>query len=123
MYVESVHGSGTFDTPLAGSDTVYVTIPAGETQALVKLTAIDDMIIEGGPVNSYGFEDAILTVVGSVPDAGPTPTVGAPDSATISIKDDDSGKISIVTTMDGDEGDLTVFPGGTLTGQTDVFYL
>jgi hypothetical protein len=97
LSVESVPGSGNFDTnlPVISGNKVNVVIPAGLTERAIKLTAKDDMVIEGGIVDSFGSEDAILTITGRTPDAGPTPDVGADDSATAEICDDDQGQVNI----------------------------
>jgi hypothetical protein len=78
--------------PLPGS----IVIPAGSASAGILLTPIDDNIIEGD-------ETVVLTLVSPPqPVASPTSTateyqIGKPASATITIKDNDSGVVSMPT--------------------------
>jgi hypothetical protein len=80
----SVGGSATSGvdyTALPGA----VTIPAGSTSALITVTPLDDLLVEGTE-----------TVVATLTAAG-TYTVGSPASATVRIRDNDGA-------VDDDEG-------------------
>ena len=102
LAIESVLGSGDFDLPLTGSvNDIRVTIPAGETTVQIKLTAIDDLIIEGGLNDSPGTERASLrirptnfAVNGS--QASLVERSNNMNNGNVFIEDNDFGKVSIV---------------------------
>ena len=93
-----------------------VTIPAGAGAAMVAVEPIDDALFEGP-------EDVVLTL-----GPGPGYTVGAVDTARVTIEDDERPAVSIFVT-DGTAGEAGPDPGAfsiTRTGPTDgvltVFY-
>ena len=64
-----------------------VTIPAGQTTATFDVTINNDNILEGD-------EDYVLTISLSSPPTGVT--VGTPDQATVTIKNDDCKSLSLL---------------------------
>ena len=69
----------------------YITIPAGSTSATATVTPIDDLLVEGAE-----------TIIVSL-SADPVYTVGSPNTATISIADNDSAQtIPVVTVVASD---------------------
>ncbi|TWT65541.1 Calx-beta domain-containing protein [Crateriforma conspicua] len=100
---DPVGNPGVFDMDLPAGPSVTVEVPAGETERLIKLTAVEDMIIEGGIVDNFGTEDATLEIDSRSVTAGPLPDIGTPDQATVTILDDDQGLVSIEKISDADE--------------------
>ncbi len=92
---------------VSGKTRARVTIPANASGVEIKLTPIDDMIVEGGLTNSPGIEDAILKILPATLSGAQANlvSVGTPDSGTVKIEDNDFGKLSIEGVADTTEGD------------------
>jgi regulation of enolase protein 1 (concanavalin A-like superfamily) len=94
-------GTATSGTDFTALPTT-VTIPIGATDAVVKVSPIQDTLVEGP-------ETVILSVV-----ANAAYTLGTPSSATVTIADDDRSTVSITATdpiaseTPGNTGTLTV---------------
>ena len=108
--------SGSDFTALSGT----VTILAGETSAVIDLTALDDAIVEG-------TETVIVTLTEITSGASQLAIDTANDSASVSIADDDSALVSISQTTDGSEsgptaGTFTVTLSAVSSSDTVVSY-
>src|SRR4029453_13863905 len=110
VQVASTATAGTDYTTLSGT----VTILAGQTSAVIDVTGIvDDSIVEG--------DETVVVKLGSVTSGDPQITIGATDTATVTIFDNDSATVSIAKTTDANEagsapGKLTVtLPQGSST--------
>ncbi len=108
--------SGVDFTALSGS----VTIPMGATSATISVPVIDDDLIEGA-------ETVTLEITGISGDAL-LEIDAASQLATIEIADDETGLISIVKSVDGDEdgplaGQFTIRQDGRALVDTVILYL
>src|SRR5256885_1733276 len=83
--------SGADFTPLSGS----VTIPANQLSATIPVAVLDDTLGEGTQT-----ETVTLTAINS---GDPQKAIGAANSATLSIADNDTAAVTIATTRDGNE--------------------
>ncbi len=102
--------------PLSGT----VTIPAGQTTTAITVGSVDDFIVEA--------DETVSVQLTSVTFADPEISVDASSSsASLTILDNDSGKISIATTQDGNEtgpvsGQFTITQSDPSSTDTVVTY-
>ena len=105
-------GTATAGTDYSGIATTAV-IPSGATSVLLTLTPVQDSTAEGA-------ETAVVTVIG-----GSGYIVGSPNSATVTIADDDRNTVTIAattpTTIEGGaNGVFTLTRTGNLSGALTV---
>src|SRR5207249_1109330 len=83
--------SGADFSPLSGS----LTIPANQLSATIPVAVLDDTLVEATETVSV-----TLTAISS---GDPQIALGGPNSATLSIADNDTSALSIARTRDGNE--------------------
>src|SRR5206468_473104 len=78
-------------TPLSGS----VTIPANQLSATIAVPVLDDNLVEP--------TETVSVTLSAISSGDPQIAIGAANSATLSIADNDTAALSIATTRDGNE--------------------
>lgn len=112
----SLGGTATEGTDYEGPLPATVTIPAGAAYTDLQIVPIDDNFTNGS-------RTVVLTI-----SSNSSYNKGSPGSATITIVDDESPKVSILATKDyavetgSDTGKFTVFRTGDLSAELNVTY-
>src|SRR5439155_88346 len=83
--------SGADFTPLSGS----LTIPKNQLSATITVPVIDDALVEG--------TETVSVTLTAITSGAPQIALGAANSATLNIADNDTSTLSITTTRDGNE--------------------
>ena len=107
--------SGVDFVALAGS----VTILAGQTSATIDVNVLDDSILEAA--------ESVTVSLDAISSGDSDLTLGAADTATVVIADDDSGTVNIVANDDtanepGDDGQFTVSLNAPSATDTVIAY-
>src|SRR5207249_2934138 len=83
--------SGSDFSPLSGS----LTIPANQLSATIAVPVMDDTLVEG--------TETVSVTLSAITSGAPQIALGAANSATLNIADNDTATVTIATTRDGDE--------------------